>query len=73
MAINFNPIGSFNGVVGGPKLLDNPTSLQFGPDGRLYVAQQNKPIEAFTIAFQDGQYVATQSETLRLADGRAAV
>lgn len=29
--------------------LNNPTSLQFGPDGRLYVAQQNGIIKVFTI------------------------
>jgi hypothetical protein len=28
----------------------NPTSLQFGPDGRLYVAQQDGLIKAYTIA-----------------------
>src|SRR5215211_6529089 len=27
----------------------SPTSLQFGPDGRLYVAQQNGLIYAYTI------------------------
>ncbi|OWY20548.1 choice-of-anchor D domain [Sphingobacteriales bacterium UPWRP_1] len=29
--------------------LNNPTSLQFGPDGRLYVAQQNGVIKIFTV------------------------
>src|SRR3712207_4037147 len=29
--------------------LVNPTSLQFGPDGRLYVAQQNGLIKAYTV------------------------
>ncbi|OWY23589.1 choice-of-anchor D domain [Sphingobacteriales bacterium UPWRP_1] len=29
--------------------LNNPTSLQFGPDGRLYVAQQNGIIKIFTV------------------------
>jgi hypothetical protein len=27
----------------------DPTSLQFGPDGRLYVAQQNGLIKAYTV------------------------
>ena len=31
-------------------VLDNPTSLQFGPDGRLYVAQQNGLVRIYTIA-----------------------
>lgn len=29
---------------------DRPTSLQFGPDGRLYVAQQDGLIKAYTVA-----------------------
>ena len=29
--------------------LQNPTTLQFGPDGRLYVGQQNGLIKAYTI------------------------
>jgi len=29
--------------------IDNPTSLQFGPDGRLYVAQQDGVIFAYTV------------------------
>src|SRR5688572_927036 len=29
--------------------LQNPTSLQFGPDGRLYVSEQGGLIKAFTI------------------------
>ena len=28
---------------------NNPTSLQFGPDGRLYVAQQDGTIKAYTV------------------------
>jgi len=32
--------------------LNNPTSLQFGPDQRLYVSQQNGAIHAFTIVRQ---------------------
>src|SRR6478672_9374257 len=37
---------TLNGTTG----LAQPTSLQFGPDGRLYVAQQNGLIRAYTIA-----------------------
>jgi len=51
MAINFNSSGSFKGVAGDAIAdLANPTSLQFGPDGRLYVSEQNGRINAFTIA-----------------------
>ncbi len=31
------------------KSLNNPTSLEFGPDGRLYVSQQNGLLYAYTI------------------------
>lgn len=41
--VNFTP----SGLSG--ESLNNPTSLQFGPDGRLYVSQQNGLIYAFTI------------------------
>ena len=64
MAINFNNIGSFNGIEGGSKILNNPTSLQFGPDERLYVAEQNGTINAFTVELQGGEYVATANEVL---------
>ncbi|GIV33216.1 MAG: hypothetical protein KatS3mg031_0751 [Chitinophagales bacterium] len=43
--------------------LSNPTSLQFGPDGRLYVAQQNGAILVYTIvknAPNNYQVVATE-------------
>jgi len=33
----------------GASLLQNPTTLQFGPDGRLYVGQQNGYIHALTL------------------------
>ncbi len=50
MAINFNQAGSFNKVEGEDvQILNNPTSIQFGPDGRLYVAEQNGTINAFTV------------------------
>ncbi|MCX5933430.1 MAG: hypothetical protein NTU99_01365 [Pseudanabaena sp. LacPavin_0818_WC45_MAG_42_6] len=47
MAITFTGAGSFNGIGG--VTLSNPTSLQFGPDGKLYVAEQNGSINVFTI------------------------
>jgi hypothetical protein len=45
----------------------NPTSLQFGPDGRLYVAQQDGNIKAYTIQ-RDGAnaYSVTNTETIGL-------
>jgi Malectin domain/Abnormal spindle-like microcephaly-assoc'd, ASPM-SPD-2-Hydin len=45
----------------------NPTSLQFGPDGRLYVATQSGSIRALTIV-RDGPaaYRITASETIDL-------
>ncbi len=47
--------------------LNNPTSLEFGPDDRLYVSQQNGLIVAYTIERQDTgsvSYVATATETI---------
>jgi len=45
----------------------SPTSLQFGPDDRLYVAQQNGQINAYTIVRSGpGQYTATMTETITL-------
>ena len=43
----------------------NPTSLQFGPDRRLYVAQQSGLIKAYTITRRSpGSYVVTATETI---------
>jgi glucose/arabinose dehydrogenase len=72
MAITFNPVGAFLGVPGG-YALNNPTSLAFGPDGRLYVSEQNGTINAFTIALQNGQYIATAREELLSANGSGVV
>lgn len=42
-----------------------PTSLQFGPDGRLYVAQMDGTIKALTVARSaPGRYEVTATETL---------
>ncbi len=73
MAINFNQVGSFNGVSGESSVLDNPTSIQFGSDGRLYVAEQNGTINAFAIAIQNGEYVATAHEELLLPNGAEVI
>ena len=47
--------------------IDNPTSLEFGPDGRLYVAQQNGLIKIFTVQeASGGGFEATAAETIAL-------
>lgn len=44
-----------------------PTALQFGPDGRLYVAQQDGSIRAYTIARGGpGAYAVVRTETISL-------
>ena len=46
---------------------NNPTSLEFGPDDRLYVAQQNGNIYIYTINRIDStQYNVVDSETIDL-------
>ncbi len=59
--IDFTPSG-----LTVPSLV-NPTSLQFGPDGRLYVSQQYGIIYAYTIERQGASnYVVTNTETINL-------
>lgn len=61
-AISFGK-SSLNGTTG----LSQPTSLQFGPDGRLYVAQQNGLIRAYTISRTGtNTYNVTATETITL-------
>ena len=64
--INFNPAGEFRGISGNNNLITNPTTLQFGPDGRLYVTEQDGTINAFTITRQNGTYTATAVEEIDL-------
>lgn len=46
-------------------IISNPTSLDIGPDGRLYVAQQNGVIKAFTVERNGpSQYRAADTETI---------
>ncbi|MEL6495783.1 MAG: hypothetical protein AAFQ41_11785, partial [Cyanobacteria bacterium J06623_7] len=72
MAINFDLVGSFSGV-NEASVLNNPTSLEFAPDGRLYVATQGGTIYAFTVAEVGGEYIATAREELLLPDGGGVV
>ncbi|MEM9445921.1 MAG: malectin domain-containing carbohydrate-binding protein [Verrucomicrobiota bacterium] len=59
--ISFTPSG-----LAGEKL-KNPTSLQFGPDDRLYVSQQNGLIYAYTIVRNGtNDYSVTNTETITL-------
>jgi large repetitive protein len=45
----------------------NPTSLQFGPDGRLYAAYQDGTIRVYTVARQaTNDYRATSTQTISL-------
>jgi len=73
LAVGFDLVGSFHGLVGQAKVLNNPTSLEFGPDERLYVSEQNGSINAFTVADQNGEYLATGHEELMLAGGAPVV
>ena len=52
-AQNFNSAG-LTGAA-----LNNPTSLQFGPDGRLYVSQQDGTIKAFSVVKSGANYTVT--------------
>lgn len=54
------------GALAGESLV-SPTSLQFGPDGRLYVAQQNGLILAYTIVRNGpNNYQVTATEAITL-------
>jgi hypothetical protein len=47
--------------------LSNPTSLEFGPDDRLYVSQQNGTIKAYDIVRNGpNNYAITETETINL-------
>ena len=46
--------------------LNNPTSIQFGPDGRLYVSQQNGTLFAYTVVRNgSNDYQIVNTETIQ--------
>ena len=60
---NFSP-SNLNGAS-----LNNPTSIQFGPDGRLYVGQLNGLIQILTVKRNAGNnYSVTATEVIYLVD-----
>ena len=60
MAVSF----ASQAVVSG---LSNPTTLQFGPDGRLYVAQQDGLIRIYDVTQPTpGQWAAVEAQTVSL-------
>ncbi len=61
------PIGFGKSVLQGVAGLNSPTSLQFGPDGRLYVGRQDGLIHAYTVVRNAANsYTATATETISL-------
>ena len=46
--------------------IDGVTSLQFGPDGRLYAAQVDGLLKVFTVEKTDTGYAVTSTETIDL-------
>jgi hypothetical protein len=64
---NTNPFSSYNFVGGGlvGEVSNNPTTLQFGPDDRLYVGQKDGTIYAYTIQRNGpADYQVTATETI---------
>ena len=64
--VNDDSASSFSSqeVISG---ISNPTSLQFGPDGKLYVSQQDGIIQVYTVTQPTpGTWSATPSETIDL-------
>ncbi|WMJ73315.1 T9SS type A sorting domain-containing protein [Cytophagaceae bacterium ABcell3] len=56
-----------SGELEGDLEIDNPTSLQFGPDGKLYVARQDGYIKVYTIEKSgQGEFNVTNIETINV-------
>ncbi len=59
--VSFTP----SGLAG--ESINNPTSLQFGPDGRLYVVQQDATVYAYTVVRNGpNDYAVTATEVIDL-------
>jgi N-acetylneuraminic acid mutarotase len=59
------PVGFGKSTLAGTSGLSNPTSLQFGPDGRLYVGQQNGLVRVYTVTRNTANsYAVTLTETI---------
>ncbi|MEB3214332.1 MAG: Calx-beta domain-containing protein [Leptolyngbyaceae bacterium] len=68
--LNFAQIGAINDGTANFR----PTSIQFGPDGRLYVTELTGKVSAFTVSQdQNGDYFAANQEVLLLANGAGVV
>ncbi len=64
--LNSLPIGFHKSTLAGSNLA-SPTSLQFGPDGRLYIAQQDGTIQVQTIdRISSSSYQVRSTETINL-------
>ena len=62
-----SPEVAFRSVRIPAALVAGPTSLQFGPDGRLYVAEQDGTVNALTLRRTDeGNYVIVEHERIDL-------
>ncbi|WP_442485363.1 malectin domain-containing carbohydrate-binding protein [Aeoliella sp. SH292] len=61
------PISFSKSTLAGVSGLARPTSMQFGPDGRLYISQQNGQIRVYDIVKNGpNDYSVSQSETIDL-------
>ncbi|MGR9088537.1 MAG: Kelch repeat-containing protein, partial [Gammaproteobacteria bacterium] len=66
-AVNSVPVSFGKSTLQGATALNKPTSLQFGPDGRLYVAQQNGLIRVYTVNRSGpNTYQVTATENITL-------